>query len=580
MRVIRNIWPMAQMASLLIVSAMADDPTTPIGGLSGLHTDIPRWCGKPYQPGGPDYNPGGQVYAPKPSFNPKLNVQLQPRHSIYDSSESTAEFIVDAPLSYIHGQYYTNSTTEPESVQKAPFTTLAFDIRIEGNDHLLASETVPVNSTGNLIMFDITSLKPRLNPYKVVLFGTPVHSNEGQTYTAETELYYLPAKNTGSSVKIDNLHGGMLVANNASKFQYEPLLPFGFYTSCSGYLNYSLANVSAYKDMGFTAINPVCSYQDGDLGYLFDWMDQSNLWYQYDMRGLYLNLSQVEANVPLIKDRSNFLSWYTADEPDGWQYALNSTTLAYDLLKKMDPYHPTGLVLNCDNYYFKQYTAGTDYIMEDAYPIGVNATYSRPWKTVCNATYGDCGCDDCVGDLQDVSNRLDAFRDYQTWLDLPQKPLWAVLQAFSGEGYWARDPTPEETWVMMVISLNHGAKGIMSWLFPSTETLNIAHAEMALVATSSEITAFLLGAEPRQIQIPHYQSIDVAYWIKGKQALIGFANLDSEASTTTVSVCLPVKIGALASQPWGSVEWVVRDGELFVESPKGLATSFIIVDLV
>ena len=81
--------------------------------------------------------------------------------------------------------------------------------------------------------------------------------DHAKALVAETPIYYLPAKDTGSMVKIDNLNGGMLVANNATDSNFEPLLPFGFYTSCSGYLNYSLTNVSAYKDMGFNAVNPV-----------------------------------------------------------------------------------------------------------------------------------------------------------------------------------------------------------------------------------------------------------------------------------------------------------------------------------
>jgi hypothetical protein len=379
---------MIQVILALAGLATAQDP---IGGYSGSHTTLSRWCGKPYMTGSPNYDPDGWLSAPKPSHTPMLYVQVQPRHSIYDSSESTGEFIVDAELSYIHGQPWTNSTpTGAVGNATQPFGLLEFDIRIEETNQLLVSNGMAVNSSNKPFGFDFSALQPRLDPYNIVLNGAPTSSYPNQSYTATTELYYLPKKNNGSTVKIDNLYGGMLVANNVTNYAFEPLLPFGFYTSCSGYLNYSWANVSAYKGFGFNAINPVCAFTDGDLGFLFDWMDEVNLWYQYDMRGSYLNLTQVSEQIPLIKDRSSFLSWYTADEPDGWQYALNSTRLAYDLLKKEDPYHPTGLVLNCYNYYFDEYASGADYIMEDAYPVGINATYSK-WNTTCNETYGDCG---------------------------------------------------------------------------------------------------------------------------------------------------------------------------------------------
>src|ERR1700712_1906513 len=83
---------------------------TTIGGLSGSHTDIPRWCGKPYMAGSPNYNPGGMLHPPKPSPSPMLYVQVESRHSIYVSSENTGEFVVDAALSYIHGAPFVNST--------------------------------------------------------------------------------------------------------------------------------------------------------------------------------------------------------------------------------------------------------------------------------------------------------------------------------------------------------------------------------------------------------------------------------------------------------------------------------------
>lgn len=338
-------------------------------GVSGSHTDIPRWCGKPYEVGSPNLDPGGQLSPPEPSPSPMLYVQVQSRHTIYVSSENTGEIIVDAGLSYTHGMPFQNVTPTGNN-GTAPFGMLEFNIMLEETDRPLVTDAVALNTTGNLFQFDLGVLKPRLSPYNIVIYGTPVRSYRNQSYTATTELYYLPTKSNGSTVKVDNLYGGMLVSNTATNQSFTPLLPFGFYGSCSLYFNYSLANVSAYKDLGFTAVNPVCAYTDGDLGYLFDWIDSVGLWYQYDLRYSYLNLSSVSDQVPLVKDSEYFLSWYTADEPDGTKDALNSTRRAYDLLKREDPYHPTGLVLNCYNYYFDEYASGADYIMEDAYPVG------------------------------------------------------------------------------------------------------------------------------------------------------------------------------------------------------------------
>lgn len=523
--------------------------------------------------GAPDFSPGGMLQPPAESPEPLLFVQLQTRYSIYDSSESQGSFIVVVEVSSTHG----------EPMHKgSPPQQLDFQVRLGDTGRVVASGAAYISSDPQLFDFDLTHIEPRLKPYHVSLYGSHSPGGKHDKPLASAELYYLPQKRSGSTVKIDNLYGGMVVANDATNYAFEPLLPFGFYTSCSGYLNYSLANVSAYKDLGFNAINPVCAFTDGNLDYLFDWLDETNLWYQYDMRGSYLNLSSVAEQVPLIKDRSAFLSWYTADEPDGWQYALNSTVLAYDLLKELDPYHPTGLVLNCENYYFKRYSAGADYLMEDAYPVGINPTYSRPWNTTCNETYGDCGCDNCVGQLTDVSDRLDSFSNYQQWLGRWPKPLWSVLQAFHGEGYWSRDPTVKETWAMILLSFNHMAKGMMSWVFPASTKLNNAHAAFAKVATVPPMSEFLLNANPIPIIGEGLESIDVAYWQIGEQYMVSVVNTQRQENHANVRIELPFSARHIKHQVWQNVAWELTETHgsvlLTTRGLEKLETSVVILD--
>ncbi|GAB1730638.1 hypothetical protein NU195Hw_g8594t1 [Hortaea werneckii] len=545
-------------------------------GVAGNHPEIPRWCGKPYKAGSPNFDPGGWLSQPVPSADPMLHVQLTTRHSIYVSSERTGELIVDAGLSYTHGAPYNNKTPAGYN-ETTPFDTLQFDVRLEETNEPLVTSNVAINTTENLFQFDLRTLEPRLTPYNLVLYGAPVTSYPNQSYTTTTELYYLPKKTNGSTVKIDNLNGGMLVANTASNRTFEPFLPFGFYTSCDGYLNYSLANVTTYKDLGFNAINPVCAYPDGGLTDLFHWVNSAGLWYQYDMRNYYLNLSSVKQQIPLVKDEEYFLSWYTADEPDGTEDALNSTSLAYDLLKREDPYHPTSLVLNCYNFHFEQYASGADYIMTDPYPVGINATWSRRWNTTVNETYGDCGCDDCVGELRDVSRRLDAFFDYQNWLGKSQKPLWSVLQGSIREDYWARDPTIEETWAMQVLSFIHKAKAIMSWDFHEVTPLNRAHGTMAKVVTQSPVSDFLLGSQPTQIYSENSDLLEAAYWRVGDRLMVGIANMDYVGTTEPVRFDLPGNASRIVSQPWGSVEWELTNKSLVARRLEGLATSFVVL---
>lgn len=290
-----------------------------------------------------------------------------------------------------------------------------------------------------------------MEPYTITLSGISLDGL--QKFSAKTEVFYLPEKSTGSVTKIDNLNGGLLFRGAGTKNAFESVIPYGFYGDYSGYFEVNNSNIQAYYDQGFNVVHLVTSFVDGPLAPTLDYLDDIGLKFIYDMRGSFMNLTSVAYQVPLVKDYKSFLMYYTGDEPDGWEYALNSTTLAYNLITSMDKYHPVSLVLNCQDFYYGNYAAGADTILQDTYPIGINSTYSIPFNTYCNFTHGDCGCDNCIGSLFDVSNRLDDLSTYQQWLGEWRKPLWSVLQAFDGEGYWQRLPTDMETWVMALLSL-------------------------------------------------------------------------------------------------------------------------------
>ncbi|KAI0594608.1 hypothetical protein F4775DRAFT_426785 [Biscogniauxia sp. FL1348] len=530
-----------------------------------------RWCGKVYTAGSPEVIPGGDIQPPEVSSTPLLDLRISPRYSIYLASEGVAEFIVDAGISYIHGSPYASGVSGGDASD-----TVWFSVKTE--DITLTSGSVAVNTTDSLIQFNLAQLTPRLTAYQVNLSATTSNNN---SYATSTELFYLPEKTTGSVVKVDNLYGSLLYRNGFTDGLFKPVFPYGFYADYSGYLNVSDANVEAYANKGFTAINPVAAFTDGDLTPTINKMDELNLLFQYDMRGSFMNLSSVAEQVPLVKDHPSLLTWYTADEPDGWVYALNSTTQAYDLLVSLDKYHPVALVLNCQNYFFGEYSAGADIIMEDAYPVGINATYSRRWDTPCNTTYGDCGCDNCIGSLLDVPDRIDDFHDYQGWIGGPaaRKPIWAVPQSFSGEEYWARDPTPEEVWVMDVLAFNHGAKGRLAWLYPPSDLLAAAASQLAQVVTVSPVLEFLTGANPVLLQDGKSGGLDVAYWSLGEEVLLGVAN-PNNASASSKEVALQPDIhgSQIVFTPWGNITWTLSGSTLLASDDiPGLSTSFVVL---
>jgi hypothetical protein len=177
----------------------------------------------------------------------------------------------------------------------------------------------------------------------------------------------------------------------------------------------------------------------------------------------FTNLTSVEEQVISLRNRTNLIGWYTGDEPDG-NHDLNSTSLAYDLIRSIDPYHSVSLTLNCENYYYIQYgIEGGDIIRVDPYPVNVAAAFSRQYLTVCTTQFGCCGCDNCNGSMYDVSTRVDSAIDRTRLLGLGrEKTIWGVQQSFDDYGteFWNAAPTGNDIALQLVVGLNHGAMGL------------------------------------------------------------------------------------------------------------------------
>ena len=175
----------------------------------------------------------------------------------------------------------------------------------------------------------------------------------------------------------------------------------------------------------------------------------------------YMNATSVTEQVNVIKNHSNLLLWYTADEPDGESNPLDATAIAYDLIYDLDGYHPVSLVLNCQDYYWSSYAAGTDIVMQDVFMVGTNVSWSNEWNTTCTPDYGDCGCDNClsipagdiaavppnttyhgsgyvpansgIGTYFGISDRVTSFKNRLEVMGWERtKAVWTVPQAFGG----------------------------------------------------------------------------------------------------------------------------------------------------
>ncbi|KAJ7507174.1 hypothetical protein B0H11DRAFT_2153613 [Mycena galericulata] len=485
-------------------------------------------CNKNYLLGQPIVPPGGQFQAPELSYEPLLVFRCAPIITPYLDDEDEAGILVEAFTTF---QRY--SEAEPIAGHGAPEV---LDVSISTNGSVLAMGTVPLNSTLEL-HFPLANLsQPRKQSFTIDCAATYTSDMylDPQILTAATALSYLPTPSSGSVTKRDSRTGALLVKPSTGGL-YEPIFPIGFYTSFDNHLDADLSILDDLKDQGFTIVHPVPTFGDlAALGKVLDHMEELGLYFVYDMRHTYKDPDALAAQVDMIKYRPNLLLWYSADEPDGVSDPLNATRLAYDGIYRLDGYHPVSIALNCADYEYTAYTAGADVIMPDTYTIANDPAFSAKYNTSCTADFGCCGCDNCRGELEDISDRLDNFAarlDALGWAR--ERVVWAVPQAFGGEEFWTRPPTGREFAVQVVLSLNHGARGIMPWIDPTPP--DIKRTASALAKALVSVQALIFSPRGSFSRLTSGR-VDVGMWTVGTETLVLVANLNAHET----SLALPL----------------------------------------
>ncbi|KAF8626683.1 hypothetical protein AX15_004767 [Amanita polypyramis BW_CC] len=487
------------------------------------------WCGKNYKPNEPIVPPGGQFPIPASSVNPVLALRCAQTIRPYlpgdglDGSHPVS-VLIDAPVVYslING-------AKPIVIPDGSYPG-SLNVTVSVDGRVLAKGSLPLNATKHELPFSLSALQPRPAAYKLTCTAT----YESQTFVATSLLTYLPSppSDIKSVTKMD-LRTGALLARPADGTggPYSPVFPVGFYTDYGNYLGRNLSIPAELASQGFTVVHPIPTF-DNIIRFeeVLDAIQAAGLYLMYDMRLTYMNSSSATEEVNRIKSRPNLLLWYTADEPDGTSDFHSATTMANNLIVSLDGgdgnggvgYHPVSLVLNCENYYFTQYASGADIVLQDAYMIGNNVTFSTVYGTACTPDYGCCGCDNCKGSFEDIANRMDKFRErffINGWERT--KAAWTVPQGFGSAEFWKRTPTGKEFIVQSIIAINHGALGVVSWTDPTTADIK---ASGALLARSlKQMTRFILNPSAT-FRWTSFQGVDIGLWTVDSETLVLAAN--------------------------------------------------------
>jgi hypothetical protein len=194
-------------------------------------------------------------------------------------------------------------------------------------------------------------------------------------------------------------------------------------------------------------------------------------------------------------------------------------------------------VLNCQDYNFAPYVEGADIVLEDAYPVGINGTYSPVWHTECTPDFGHCGCDNCQGNIYDIKARIQTFKDRLNILGYDRtKTVWTTPQAFGSGAYWNTTPTGQQWAAMDLTSFTHGATGSISFQYPTTTGNSTTIEGTAATLTgiiAQTIQPFLVDPEATH-ETFFIGGVDASLWHNGTAYLLLVANLN-----TTEQVYVP-----------------------------------------
>ena len=132
---------------------------------------------------------------------------------------------------------------------------------------------------------------------------------------------------------------------------------------------------------------------------------------------------------------------------------------------------------------------------------------------------------------------------------------------------------------MTLLSINHGAKGVVMWTWPTSSTLADVTSRFAKVATGVG-AGFWLGTNGRRIEVSGVPSgnVDAAAWVLGGKMLVSVINVAGSLGGRVV-MTLPNGVQAKAIQQvaWGSSGWVVSRGNQLVRTGMAATESEILV---
>lgn len=145
--------------------------------------------------------------------------------------------------------------------------------------------------------------------------------------------------------------------------------------------------------------------------------------------------------IEAFRDHPALLAWHTVDEP-GPRATPEKLLRIANMVRDLDPWHPVWIneatFWQKATQYCRTDQPACDLFSVDHYPVGA------PGEGVTS-----------------IATWMERLEEIGRW----RKPMLMWLQAFGAIEWWSREPTPEEERAMTWLSLIHGGRGVMYFVY-------------------------------------------------------------------------------------------------------------------
>jgi len=107
-----------------------------------------------------------------------------------------------------------------------------------------------------------------------------------------------------------------------------------------------------------------------------------------------------------------------------------------------------------------------------------------------------------------------------------------------------------------MLSINHDAKGLTYWLYPSTDDINVQSGKFGNIFQTFPGRDYIFGTNAIKRLVVEGPDLDVSAWILDGKMMVGISSSYDEHNTT-INITLPVTVDSVDQVLYGDMSKLI-----------------------